>query len=66
LGSKRALIETVVGRYKGLIGSRLRARSFTAQQTEVAIGWIVLNRSWRADARSLSGIKSGRHRQAFQ
>jgi hypothetical protein len=43
LGSKRALIETVVGRYKGLIGSRLRARSFTAQQTEVAIGCIVLN-----------------------
>jgi hypothetical protein len=41
---KRALIETVIWRYKGLIGSRLRARSFTAQQTEVAIGCIVLNR----------------------
>jgi hypothetical protein len=41
---KRALIETAIGRYKGLIGSRLRARSSTAQQTEVAIGCIVLNR----------------------
>ncbi len=42
---KRALIETAIGRYKGLIGSHLRARSFTAQQTEVAIGCIVLNRT---------------------
>ena len=41
---KRALIETAIGRYKALIGSRLRARSFAAQQTEVAIGCIVLNR----------------------
>jgi hypothetical protein len=29
---KRALIETAIGRYKGLIGRRLRARSFSAQQ----------------------------------
>jgi hypothetical protein len=41
---KRALIETAIGRYKGLIGRRLRARSFPAQQTEVAIGCAVLNR----------------------
>ncbi|RCW81291.1 hypothetical protein C7476_111153 [Phyllobacterium bourgognense] len=41
---KRALIETTMGRYKALIGPRLRARSFTAQQTEVAIGRAVLNR----------------------
>jgi Transposase DDE domain len=41
---KRALIETAIGRYKGLIGRRLRARSFPAQQTEVAIGCDVLNR----------------------
>lgn len=38
---KRALIETAIGRYKGLIGRRLRARSFSAQQTEVAIGCAV-------------------------
>ena len=41
---RRALIETAIGRYKGLIGRRLRARSFPAQQTEVAIGCAVLNR----------------------
>ncbi|CAN7721210.1 IS5 family transposase [Phyllobacterium sp. LjRoot231] len=41
---KRSLVETAIGRYKGLIGRRLRARSFPAQQTEVAIGCIVLNR----------------------
>ena len=41
---KRALIETAIGRYKGIIGRRLRARSFPAQQTEVAIGCAVLNR----------------------
>jgi hypothetical protein len=41
---KRALIETAIGRYKGLIGRRLRARSFAAQKTEVAIGCAVLNR----------------------
>ena len=41
---KRALIETAVGRYKALIGPRLRARSFAAQQTEVAIGCAILNR----------------------
>ena len=35
---ERALIETAMGRYKGMIGPRLRARSFLAQQTEAAIG----------------------------
>jgi hypothetical protein len=33
-----------MGRYKMLIGSRLRARGFAAQQTEAAIGMAVLNR----------------------
>lgn len=41
---RRALIETAIGRYKRLIGRRLRARSFPAQQTEVAIACAVLNR----------------------
>ncbi|MCB1528762.1 MAG: IS5 family transposase [Hyphomicrobiaceae bacterium] len=40
----RALIETAMGRYKGVIGPRLRARSFLAQQTEAAIGVAILNR----------------------
>ena len=41
---KRALIETAMGKYKGIIGPRLRARSFLAQQTEAAIGAAILNR----------------------
>lgn len=41
---KRSLVETAIGRYKSIIGHRLRARSFAAQKTEVAIGCAVLNR----------------------
>ncbi|TCQ99048.1 DDE family transposase [Neorhizobium sp. JUb45] len=41
---KRALAETAMGRYKGVIGPRLRARSLHAQQTEAAIGVTILNR----------------------
>lgn len=41
---KRSLVETAIGRYKLIIGRRLRARSFAAQQTEVAIGCNILNR----------------------
>jgi transposase len=41
---KRSLVETTMGRYKLLIGPRLRARGFAAQQTEAAIGVAVLNR----------------------
>jgi hypothetical protein len=33
-----------MGRYKSLIGPRLRARGFAAQQTEAAVGVVVLNR----------------------
>jgi hypothetical protein len=40
-----SLVETTMGRYKALIGPRLRARSFAAQQTEAAIGVAVLNRT---------------------
>ena len=41
---KRAWVETAIGRYKSLIGRRLRARSLPGQQTEAAIGCAVLNR----------------------
>jgi transposase len=41
---QRALIETTMGRYKSLIGPRLRARGFAAQQTEAATGVAALNR----------------------
>ncbi|MER9064767.1 IS5/IS1182 family transposase, partial [Mesorhizobium sp. M0698] len=40
---RRALVETAIGRYKFIIGRRLRGRSSHAQQTEVAIG-AILNR----------------------
>jgi hypothetical protein len=33
-----------MGRYKALIGPRLRARGFAAQQTEAGVGMAVLNR----------------------
>lgn len=41
---KRALVGTAIGRYKSIIGGRLRARSLDAQQTEVALDCDVLNR----------------------
>jgi hypothetical protein len=41
---KRALVETMMACWKTLIGTRLRARDFAAQKTEVAIGVVVLNR----------------------
>ena len=41
---RRSLVETTMGRYKLLIGPRLRARGFAAQRTEAAIGAVVLNR----------------------
>ena len=41
---QRSLVETTMGRYKALIGSRLRAHGFAAQQTEAAIGTAILNR----------------------
>ena len=41
---RRSLAETTMGRYKSLIGPRLRARGFAGQQTEAAIGVAVLNR----------------------
>jgi hypothetical protein len=40
---RRSLVETTMGRYKALIGPRLRARGFAAQQTETAIGVVALN-----------------------
>jgi hypothetical protein len=45
---QRSLIETTMGRYKTLIGPRLRARGYAGQQTEAAIGVAVLNRMLEA------------------
>ena len=43
-----------MGRYEALIGPRLRARGFAAQQTEAAIGAAVLNRVLAVGSRNLS------------
>jgi hypothetical protein len=45
---QRSLVETTMGRYKSLIGPRLRARGFVGQQTEAAIGVAVPNRMLEA------------------
>ena len=45
---QRSLVETTMGRYKSLIGPRLRARGFAGQQTEAAVGVAVLNRMMAA------------------
>src|ERR1700693_1528138 len=44
---RRNLVETAIGRYKHLIGTKLRARSLAAQQGEVAIAVKALNRMIR-------------------
>src|SRR5215203_4559395 len=44
---RRSLVETAIGRYKAMIGPRLRARTLTNQQGEVALGSEVLNRMIR-------------------
>jgi len=41
---RRSLVETTMGRYKALIGPRLRARGLAGQQTETAVSVVVLNR----------------------
>lgn len=41
---RRALVETAMGRYKSIIGSRLCARGEAAQRTEAIVGVAVLNR----------------------
>jgi transposase len=41
---KRALVETTMGRYKAIIGPRLRARHWLGQQAEAAMAVAVLNR----------------------
>jgi len=58
---RRALAETTMGRYKMLIGPRLRARRPATQQTEAAIGVVVLNRMLRPDARNPSVARGSSH-----
>ncbi len=44
---RRNHVETTMGRYKHLIGPRLRARTLLVQQGETAIAVAVLNRMIR-------------------
>jgi hypothetical protein len=44
---RRSLVETAIGRYKALIGPRLRSRGVVNQQGEVELGVEVLNRMIR-------------------
>jgi len=41
---QRPRVETIMSRYKSLAGPRLRSCRFAGQQTEAAIGVVVLNR----------------------
>ncbi len=41
---RRSLVETTMGRYKAIIGPRLRARSLSGERAEAAVGVAVLNR----------------------
>jgi hypothetical protein len=52
-----------MGRYKALIGPRLRARGFAAQQTEAAIGVAALNRMLAAGRPTLSAVKQSLRRK---
>lgn len=45
---QRSLVETAMGRYKGIIGPGLRARSLPGQRAETAVGVAVLNRMLHA------------------
>jgi hypothetical protein len=36
----RSLVETAMGRYKSLIGPRLRARGFVGRQTGLPSAWL--------------------------
>jgi hypothetical protein len=44
---RRDLAETAIGRYKRLIGAKLRARTLSGQQGKAAIAVAVLNRMIR-------------------
>jgi len=40
---RRSIVETTIGRYKHIIGPKLKARSTTGQKGEVAIAICALN-----------------------
>ena len=60
---RRALVETTMGRYRALIGERLRCRNDAAGRTEAVVGAAVLNRTLAA-ARPNSVRRSTSPKQA--
>ncbi|MFA3921066.1 IS5 family transposase [Ruegeria hyattellae] len=42
--NQRSRVETLMGRWKGIIGPKLKARAFETQKTEAQIGVLILNR----------------------
>ena len=61
---QRSLFETTMGRYKAMIGPRLRARGFDGQETEAVIGVVMLNRmlaAKRPDSRRRMCVIASRH-----
>jgi hypothetical protein len=42
--NQRSRVEAQIGRWKGVIRSKLKARSFLNQKTEVRIAGIILNK----------------------
>jgi hypothetical protein len=55
---RRALVETTIGRYKAVIGTRLRARNEASCRTEAAVGAAVPNRMLAAGGPS--SVRSAR------
>ena len=54
---RRALVETAMGHYKGIIGARLRARGEAPQRTEAIVGVAVLNHVLDAGGATLSVVR---------
>ena len=67
MGRPRPVPPKVAGRYKSLIGPRLRARRFAAQQTEAAFGvGRRLIGCWRPDVRIPSVASRSSHSAAIE
>jgi hypothetical protein len=63
---KRSLVETAIGRYKSIIGRRLRPRSLPIQQTEAAIACAVLNPCLPSHTRNPPAARQPRHSLPLQ
>ncbi|WP_310619985.1 hypothetical protein [Flexibacterium corallicola] len=55
---QRARAETLMGRYKQVIGNKLRSRKLENQRTEVQVGVVVLNKMTALGRPSFERIKA--------